>query len=187
MSVVAALHASAALLVITAGVTKLAQPARKPGELLGFKVSALMLRLVGAVELFLGIAALLVGGVFVWVVALVYALFGVVAARGVLSRAQTCGCFGKLDAPPSWAHVGVNLAFAAASFAAAVAVDSGSGVFASVVAEFSNDPIFGVALVIEIIVIAGLGLVTLTALPEALTARPDPTAPALFSATKTNL
>ncbi len=183
MSVAAALHASAALLLVVAGTTKLAKSAESTSELLGFKVPALLARLAGAAELILGTAALLFGGVFVWAVAVSYTVFGVLVAQGVLSRARSCGCFGGLDAPPSWVHVGVNLAFAAASFAAAaVAAGSGSGPFASVIAEFSNNAWFGFALSIEIIVIAGLGLVALTALPEALTARPDNAETALFSA-----
>ncbi len=179
MSVAAALHASAALLLVVAGTTKLAKSAESTSELLGFKVPALLARLAGAAELILGTAALLFGGVFVWAVAVSYTVFGVLVAQGVLSRARSCGCFGSLDAPPSWVHVGVNLAFAAA---AAVAAGSGSGPFASVIAEFSNNAWFGFALSIEIIVIAGLGLVALTALPEALTARPDNAETALFSA-----
>ena len=83
--------------------------------------------------------------------------------------AESCGCFGRLDAPPSRIHVLGNLVLAGASFAAA---GTGTAPARTIVQSFGDQPGVGAALVAEILLVAGLALVTFTALPEALGARP---------------
>lgn len=168
MSVASAIHASAALLLVVAGGAKLSKPGRGVADLLGLRAPAPLVRLVGGSEVAIGAAALLVGGPLTWAVGLLYALFAVVVLRAVLSEARSCGCFGRLDAPPSWVHVGGNLALAAVSFVAAAA---GSAPVPAVVQQFSDSPVVGAALAAEIVVVSGLGLVCFTALPEALGVR----------------
>ena len=115
-----ALHASAAVLLVAAGATKLSRPAGGSAALLGFPDPG---RggggLIGALEAAAGVAALLVGGPAVWAVGLLYAAFALVVLRAVLAGADSCGCFGRLDAPPSLIHVVGNLVLAAVSFGAA--------------------------------------------------------------------
>ena len=168
MSVVSAIHASAALLLVVAGLAKLSRPAPGIADLLGFRVPAPLVRLVGGSEVAIGVAALLVGGPLAWAVGLIYGSFAVIVLRAVLAEARSCGCFGRLDAPPSWVHVGGNLVLAAVSFAAAGAARPPAG---AIIKTLVDSPAAGVALALEIVVVAGLALVAFSALPEALGAR----------------
>ncbi len=170
MSVVSALHASAAVLLVVAGATKLSRPAAGPASLFGFRTRSGVVRLIGALEAAAGMAALLAGGAAAWVVGLLYAAFALVVLRAVVAGADSCGCFGRLDAPPSLIHVAGNLALAAVSFAAAAA-GAASAPFAGLVQSVEESPATGVGLAAAIVLVAGLVLVSLTALPEALAAR----------------
>ena len=168
MSVVSALHASAAVLLVAAGAAKLSRPAADSSGLLGFRARAGVIRLVGALEAAAGTAALLFGGLAVWVVGLLYAVFALVVLRAVLAGARSCGCFGRLDAPPSLIHVVGNLALAAVSFGAAKAP---SPPVPAVVEASGDSFVAGAALAAVVALLAGLVLVSFTALPEALGAR----------------
>ena len=168
MSVVSALHASAAVLLVVAGATKLSRPAAVPASLLGFRTRSGVVRLIGALEAAAGVAALLAGGAAAWVVGLLYAAFALIVLRAVIAGADSCGCFGRLDAPPSLIHVAGNLALAAVSFAAAGAA---SPPFAALVQSVEESAAAGVGLAAAIVLVAGLVLVSFTALPEALAAR----------------
>lgn len=168
MSVVSAIYASAAVLLVVAGAAKLSKPAPGVADLLGFRAPTPLVRLVGASEAAVGMAALLVGGPAAWAMGLLYASFALIVLRAVLVKAGSCGCFGRLDAPPSRVHVLGNLALAAVSFAAA---GSGTAPVQAVAQSISDRPAVGVALAAEIVLMAGLGLVAFTALPEALGAR----------------
>ena len=77
--------------------------------------------------------------------------------------AESCGCFGRVDAPPTWLHVVGNLTLAVCSF---VAVASRSPL-----EVMKDQPATGIGFVVMIGVLAGLELVFFTALPEALEAR----------------
>ena len=168
MSVVSALHASAAVLLVAAGATKLSRPATGSAGLLGFRAPAGLVWFIGALEAAAGLAALLAGGPAAWVVGLLYASFAVIVLRAVLVKAGSCGCFGRLDAPPSRVHVLGNLILAAVSFAA---VGTDAAPVQAVAQSISDRPAVGAALAVEIVLMAGLGLVAFTALPEALGAR----------------
>ena len=169
MSVVSALHASAAVLLVVAGATKLSRPAAGPASLLGFRTRSGVVRLIGALEAAAGVAAVVAGGAAAWVVGLLYAAFALVVLRAVVAGADSCGCFGRLDAPPSLIHVAGNLALAAVSFAAAAG--AASPPFAGLVQSVEEGPAAGVGLAAAIVLVAGLALVSFTALPEALAAR----------------
>ena len=168
MSVVSAIYASAAVLLVVAGAAKLSRPAPGVADLLGFRAPTPLVRLVGASEAAVGTAALLVGGPAAWAMGLLYASFAVIVLRAVLVKAGSCGCFGRLDAPPSRVHVLGNLALAAVSFAAA---GTGTAPVQAIARSISDRPAVGAALAVEIVLMAGLGLVAFTALPEALGAR----------------
>jgi len=169
--VASAIHASAALLLVVAGVAKLIRPAEGFAGfagLVGFRVRPAVVRLLGAVEAAAGTAALLAGGPAAWIVGLLYAAFALVVLRAVLAGAGTCGCFGPLDAPPSLIHVIGNLTLVGVSFAAAGAA---SPPLVTVVQTVRDNPVTGAALAAVIALLAGLVLVAFTALPEALAAR----------------
>ena len=110
----------------------------------------------------------MVGGPAAWAVGLLYAAFAVIVLRAVLVEAGSCGCFGRLDAPPSRVHVLGNLVLAVVSF---VAAGTDIAPVQAVAQSISDRPAFGAALVAEIVLMAGLGLVAFTALPEALGVR----------------
>ena len=165
MSVVSALHASAAVLLVAAGATKLARPGTGSAGLLGFRVPAGLVRLIGALETAAGTAALLAGGAAAWILGLLYAAFALLVLRAALAGAGSCGCFGLLDSPPSLIHVAGNLVLAAVSFGAAGAT---SPPIPAMAEAMGDSPAVGVALVAVIALVAGLVLVSFTALPEAL-------------------
>ncbi len=167
---------------MVAGAAKLSRPA----DLLGFRTAAPLVRLAGASEAAIGVAALALGGLFAWAVGLLYASFAVIVLRATRSGARSCGCFGRLDAPPSWVHVVGNLSLAAACLAAAATGATAEAPVAALAAAFAEQPATAAALVVEIAVLAGLALAALTALPEALDARrPQRDNPNLFRALET--
>ena len=163
-----------------AGVAKLIRPADGFAALTGLRTRPAVVRLIGTLEAAAGTAALLAGGPSAWIVGLVYAAFALVVLRAVLAGADSCGCFGRLDAPPSVIHVAGNLTLAAMSFVAAGAASPPVG---AVVQAVGESPGTGVALGAVIALLAGLVLVSFTALPEALAARSSrPGAADLFRA-----
>ena len=172
MSVASAILGSAALLLVAAGAAKLIRPSDGFAGLVGFRVGPLTVRLLGGVEVAAGAGALWLGGpVAASAVGLLYGLFALAVVRALLAGAESCGCFGRLDTPPSRIHVVANLALAASSFAAAGADGAAIPVIARALVD---SPAVGAALAVEVVVLAGLALVTFTALPEALAARSSP-------------
>ena len=169
MSVVSAIHASAAVLLLVAGVAKLARPADGFAGLVGFRARPFLVRILGGAEVVAGVGALWLGGpVVASAVGLLYAAFALAVLRALLTGAESCGCFGRLDAPPSRVHVLGNLALAGVSF---VAAGADVAPVQTIVQSISDRPAYGAALALEIVLMAGLGLVAFTALPEALGAR----------------
>jgi hypothetical protein len=166
MDVIVALHAAAALLLIVAGMAKIARPAPTTELLatLGVPGRRAVTVAIGGVETLVGLGALAVGGsITAAATGVLYAGFVAVVWRAMSAGAASCGCFGRVDAPPSWIHVVGNAALAVVSFAAIggrPAVDVMEG-----------QPAAGLGFVLLVGVIAGLALVAFTALPEALGAR----------------
>jgi len=171
MDVATALFAAAAVLLIIAGMAKVARPSTTADMLfsLGFpEIGALrgerLAIFIGILETGTGIIALAVGGpVVAAVVGVFYLGFVVAVMRALAVGAVSCGCFGRVDAPPSWLHVAGNGALAVACFTATAA--------STPVEVMEDQPAGGVGFVVLVGVIAGLGLVMFTALPEALAAR----------------
>jgi Methylamine utilisation protein MauE len=175
MDVVVALHASAALLLLVAGLAKIMRPAPTTDLLvsLGVPVGERSARGIGAVESAVGIAALGTGGaVTAAVTGAFYVAFVAVVVRAIGAGATSCGCFGRVDAPPSWIHVVGNAVLAGVSFTA-IAGDP-------VIDVMDDQPAGGLGFVLLVGVVAGLALVAFTALPEALGARKGGSAPASF-------
>ena len=171
METAIALHAVAAVLLVLAGLAKMArpEPAADLAGVLGLPARPGLARLIGCVEVAAGLAALAAGGpVAAGAVGLFYAAFALVVLRARMVGAPSCGCFGKAAAPPSRIHFAGNLTLAGASLAAAAA---GERPVDAVVGLAGAQPAVAVALVLAVGVLAGLVIVAFTALPEALHAR----------------
>lgn len=115
----------AAALLVLAGAPKIREPAPAVRALasVGLPAYPWLVRVLGAVEMAIGAAALVVGGrIPAILVAASYAAFsgfvaGALLRGGVLS---SCGCFGRADTPPTRTHLGVTLALAGVGLALAV-------------------------------------------------------------------
>jgi uncharacterized membrane protein HdeD (DUF308 family) len=118
-------YAAAAVLLVIAGAPKVVKPGTTVLALRSVKApaSATAVRIFGAVEVLIGLAAVTVGGripaVLVATSYLAFAAFVAyaLARGGVLS---SCGCFGKPDTPPTRLHIVTNIAAAATAIAVAV-------------------------------------------------------------------
>lgn len=166
MDVVIVLHVAAALLLIVAGVAKIVRPVPTTDLLasLGLPEVPAAVVVIGVVESVVGVLALVVGGpLLAAATGALYVGFLAVVWRALVTGATTCGCFGRVNSPPSWLHVVGNAGFAVASFVA-VAGKTPTQVMADQLAS-------GIGFVLGAAVIAGLALVAFTAVPEALAAR----------------
>ncbi len=166
MDVVVALHAAAALLLLVAGLAKIVRPAPTTELLstLGLPEHAGLAIGVGVGECAVGLGALAVGGpIMAAATGAFYVGFVVVVWRALAAGASSCGCFGRVDAPPSRIHVVGNALLAGVSFAA-MAGDAPVDVM-------DGQPAGGAGFVLVVGVVAGLALVMFTALPEAIGAR----------------
>ncbi|MEO0492978.1 MAG: MauE/DoxX family redox-associated membrane protein [Actinomycetota bacterium] len=171
MDAATALYASAAVLLVIAGAVKVIRPATTAalvedlgaptrGPITGTRLTLAL----GATEIGLGIAALVAEIALVAVaVGGLYVVFAATVWRAMSIGAESCGCFGRVEAPPSWLHVIGNLVLAACSFVAAAG--------RSPLEVMEDQPAAGIGFVVMIGVLAGLELVFFTALPEALEAR----------------
>jgi hypothetical protein len=115
--------ACAALLVIS-GVPKLRHPDSTVSAMRSVGVrrtNAAGARLLTMVELAVGVAAIAVGGRWAdAALCAVYLGFSVFLVVALGRNAPSCGCAGRVDTPPTFGHLVMTVAFAAASGAAAV-------------------------------------------------------------------
>lgn len=159
---------AAALLLAAAGLAKLRQraPVRSalaaagvPGaQRLSAKTAT---RLSGTVELAVATLALLVGGrVAAALIALAYLVLAGLSARMMgIESGQDCGCFAKPVAVSHW-HTAVNLSCALAGL---IALIQPAG---SLIHQFGRQPATATALLLAAVVLAYLGYLVMTALPE---------------------
>lgn len=116
---------AASLLLVGAGMSKIVDPAPlvRAARSVGLPVPTPAVRVLAALEAGLGVAAVLTGSrVAAALVALSYLGFTgfVLLARrrgGVLA---SCGCFGKVDTPPTRTHIAVTGVLAVVAAAVAV-------------------------------------------------------------------
>ncbi len=117
--------AAAAVLLVVAGAPKVLDPGdlHRAVRSVGMPVGRSVVRLFAVVEVVVGLGALVVpgrlGGALVGLLYGGFTVFVVVALRrgGVLS---SCGCFGKADTPPTWAHAVLTGAASVVGFAVAL-------------------------------------------------------------------
>ena len=171
MDAAIAIYASAAVLLVIAGAVKLARPATTAalldelgapavGPIDGVRLTVLL----GVAEIGLGVAALVAElAAIALLVGLLYVGFALTVLRAMRLGAGSCGCFGRVDAPPSWWHVVGNVALAACAFIAATG--------RSPLEVMDGQPAGGVGFVAIVGVLAGLELVVFTSLPAAMEAR----------------
>ena len=161
---------SAALLLVSGG-AKVADPAPTSGALrgAGFASGRAVVYLLGAAELVAGAWSLLEGGPGAgWAVAILYAAFGwfvALAIRGRLPIAS-CGCFGKIDTPPSPVHLMLNCAGVVGGVWAAV---TGSR---SLVAVLAEQPLSGLPYLVFLAAGTYAAFLLLTALPRLFAPHP---------------
>ena len=155
----------AAVLLAAAGVAKAIDPTMTVGALrrFGIPVSSAAVRGLGAIEAVLAVAAGVTGAPsLVLAVAISYVLFSafVVIARSRRLPIGSCGCFGRLDTPPSWLHVAINLV--AAASAVAVAARDGGGLTSTL----DSQPLAGVPFLALIAVGTYAAFTALTVVPQ---------------------
>jgi hypothetical protein len=170
MSVLAGPFVIASALIVLGGAFKAIDPADTAYALraMGLPHAALLVRVGGAAEVVIGVGALAVGGpVFAALVALSYLAFAGFVALALRSGSPigSCGCFGKVDTPPSPVHLAIDLIAAAVAATVAIAGDA-----VALPDVLGDQPLLGIPFVI--LAITGIYLVFLsfTALPKTLAA-----------------
>jgi hypothetical protein len=157
----------AALLLAAAGALKAVDPATTAGALrrAGLPVAPIAVRIGGGVEVLVGLAAIVTGAaVPAALVAVSYALFTAFVIVALVRHLPigSCGCFGKVDTPPSPVHVLVNVG--AVVSAVAVAIGPG-GAIGDVLAD---QALLGVPFLLLVATATYLVFLALTALPQLL-------------------
>jgi hypothetical protein len=160
--------ASAGLLLI-GGALKLVSPADTANALraTGWPSSPLLVRLGAAAEVAIAAAALAAGGrVPAALVALSYAGFAafVLAALRRGSPVSSCGCFGEVDAPPTFVHVVLCLAMAGVAVVMVIQNPP------DIVTALSHQPWAGIPFVILTVLAAYLAFLAMAVLPRTMAA-----------------
>jgi hypothetical protein len=165
---------SGSLLAVVAGVLAVGGLAKLTGpeatvpmlQALGLPANRSVARMLGTVEVVVGVAAVLFGGrILAAGVAVLFAAFTVAVLRvRAGGGAVSCGCFGRSSAPPTLVHVAVD-ALAAAIALVAVVVDPPGQID-----HVGETPAGGIPLVGLTVLAVWLTVALLTVLPEALVA-----------------
>jgi hypothetical protein len=164
--------AIAAVLLVVAGALKVVHPDDTALALrgVGLPANRAVVRLGGLVEGALGLMALVtVGALIAAMVAASYALFCGFVGIALVKHAPiaTCGCFGKVDAPPSLVHLGLSLG------AVVAAIGMAADTTLSPVDLLSEAFTEAAAYVLLVLVGAVAAFVAMTWLPRALAESPQ--------------
>ncbi len=160
---------AAALVLALSGLAKL----RRPGSLvrvlhaIGIPAGPIVVRLLAGLELALGTACLVfprrATAVGIGLLYLFFAGFlSFFLARGI--EVQSCGCAGDRELPPSWIHVGLNLAAAMAALGAAATGPA----FEGVARTAAGVPLAGVGFVAGVATVSWLAVLCAAYLPTVL-------------------
>ena len=154
-----------ALLLTVAGGLKAYDPTMTAGALrrAGLAVPPAVVRVGGAIEVVVGVAAIVTGGpVAAALVALSYVLFTVFVVVALVRHIPigSCGCFGKVDTPPSLVHVGLNVG----AIVTATAVALGSG--GDVGEVLADQELLGLPFLLFVATATYLAFLALTVLPQ---------------------
>jgi hypothetical protein len=155
----------AAVLLAAAGLAKAFDPIKTVGALrgLGLPVPAAAVRTLGVAEAGLAVTAAITGlPALAVAVGLSYVAFTGFVVLALVRHAPigTCGCFGKIDTPPSWIHVVVDSGAALSAFAVAA---HGGG---TLVDTLRAQPLAGVPLLGLVVVGAYAAFTGLTVVPQ---------------------
>jgi hypothetical protein len=155
----------ATVLLAAAGVTKVWDPVTTVGALraVHLPASTTAVRVGAAVETVVAVAAAITGApVLALAVGVSYLAFAGFVGLALARRTPvgTCGCFGRVDTPPSVGHVLLNLAAAAS----AVVVAAGPG--GDLVATLTDQPLAGVPFLLLVAVGAFAAYAVLTIVPR---------------------
>jgi len=173
MSVFAGPFAIACVLLAGAGALKAWQPGdtanalRAVGIRLSYSASRAAVRVFGAAEAVLAVVALVSGNpvacALVAVSYLGFTAFVLVALRRGTAIAS-CGCFGKVDTPPSLVHVVLDLLFAGVAVVAACTGD------VALPDVLRDQPLAGVPFTLLLVTGVALVFLAFTALPKTMAA-----------------
>ncbi|HUP18274.1 MAG TPA: MauE/DoxX family redox-associated membrane protein [Acidimicrobiia bacterium] len=157
---------SAALLLVSGG-AKLADPAPTSGALrvAGLVSGSGVVYTLAVAEIATGAFSLLAGGALAgWVMAVLYGGFGWFVAFALRRHIpiSSCGCFGKVDTPPSIVHLFLNAAGLAAGVWAALTQSP------SLVSVLGEQPVAGLAYLAFLAAGTYAAYLLLTALPVLL-------------------
>jgi hypothetical protein len=174
VSVLAGPFAIAAVLLAVGGAAKAVRPRDTAQALtaVGLRFPRVLparvaVRIGGAIEVVIGVAALLVGGpVLCALVAASYVAFTgfVVVALRTGAPISSCGCFGKADTPPSIVHVVLDLLFAAVATAAAFTGD------VALPDVLRDQPLAGIPFLMLLVIGCALVFLAFSALPKTMAA-----------------
>ena len=155
----------AAALLVLAGVPKITEPGDTVRAIrsVGLRTNSLSVRVLAVLEVVVGLAVISFGGPLpAALLTLLYAGFAgfIVLAIRRGGAIASCGCFGKTDTPPTYAHLVLNLSAVGLGIAALLAPPGG------LVDIIGDQPAFGVPFVGFVALGAWLGYVTLALLPQ---------------------
>lgn len=154
-----------AVLLVAAGIFKIVRPQETVPALtaVGLPARRPLIRGLGLAEVVLGSAVVAAPSpVSLGLLAAAYVGFVAFSAAALRSGAslRSCGCFGKVDTPPSPLHIGINAVIAVAGVAAALSAPALGDVRAA-----------GLGAWLGLAVLSYLVFGMLTALPAAMTTR----------------
>jgi hypothetical protein len=155
----------AALLLAAAGAAKVVDPTTTVGALRGsgLGIPAVAVRIGGGLEAALAIAAAVTGApILALAVAASYLLFTAFVISALVRGLPigSCGCFGRVDTPPSALHVVVDLGAVVAAIG--VAAGDGTGLGPTLTAQ----PLAGVPLLLLVGVGTYAAFTALTIVPQ---------------------
>jgi hypothetical protein len=161
----------AAVLLAGAGVAKVVDPVMTVGALraAGLPIGPTAVRVGGAVEAGIAVAAAITGEpALALMVAASYLAFAGFVAFALVRRLPvgSCGCFGRVDSPPSLLHVVINVG--AAVSAVAVAMHDGGGLAATL----RGQPLAGVPFLVLVGVGVYAAITALTVVPALVSSLP---------------
>jgi hypothetical protein len=175
MTILAGPFAIATVVLALGGALKAMSPADTAYALRALRLPSapMLVRAGGAFELAVAVGALVTGATgLAIVVALSYAVFAVVVMLALAAGTpiSSCGCLGRIETPPSWVHVGIDVVAAGVAAAAAVAVDAEI----ALPDVLSKQPLLGVPFLVLLGVGVALVFLAFTALPKTLAAARGP-------------
>ncbi len=159
------MYVAIAGLLVAGGALKAVRPVETANALsgVGLPAPSWLVRAGGGAEVVIGAFAVAAGGrVAAILVGGSYLVFAAFVAAALLRNApiSSCGCFGRADTPPSFAHLVVNLLAASVAFVVA------SGTAPGLPRIMGSQPVLGIPMLLLSLVTAYLVFQMLALLPQ---------------------